>query len=147
MTWRQLLDANRVRAHTTSKRELDDLRTVIERDLNDAGISGLSADRSFATAYNAALQTAKMAIACAGYRVVGQGHHQVSFEATELTIGVRVSALVAYFELCRRKRNTLDYDVANVVSNTEASELLRKAQEFKQEVETWIAANHSSLVP
>ena len=71
----------------------------------------------------------------------------MSFEATELTIGVRVSALVAYFELCRRKRNTLDYDVANVVSDTEASELLRKAQEFKQEVETWIAANHSSLVP
>jgi uncharacterized protein (UPF0332 family) len=147
MTWRQLLDANRVRTHTTSKRELDDLRTVIERDLNDAGISGLSADRSFATAYNAALQTAKMAIACAGYRVGGQGHRQVRFEATELTIGVRGSALVAYFELCRRKRNTLDYDVANVVSDTEASELLRKAQEFKQEVETWIAANHSSLVP
>jgi hypothetical protein len=84
---------------------------------------------------------------CAGYRVVGQGHHQVSFEATELTIGVRVSALVAYFELCRRKRNTLDYDVANVVSDTEASELLRKAREFKQEVETWIAGNHASLVP
>ena len=80
MTWQQLLSLNRVRAHRTSKQELDDLRAVIERDLRDAGISGLSADRSFATAYNAALQTAKMAIACAGYRVVGQGHHQVSFE-------------------------------------------------------------------
>jgi uncharacterized protein (UPF0332 family) len=136
-----------VRTHRTSKQELDDLRTVIERDLHDAGISGLSADRSFATAYNAALQTAKIAIACAGYRVVGQGHHQVSFEAAELAVGTSVSHLVAYFELCRRKRNTLDYDVANVVSDTEAAEVLRKAQEFKQEVETWIAANHPSLVP
>ena len=49
--------------------------------------------------------------------------------------------------LCRRKRNTLDYDVANVVSDTEATELLDKAREFKQEVEVWIAANHPGLVP
>jgi hypothetical protein len=35
----------------------------------DAAIPALSEDRRFATAYNAALQTAKMAIACAGYRV------------------------------------------------------------------------------
>src|ERR1700733_11212228 len=116
MTWQQLQNANRARKHQTSKHELDDFKTVIARYLHDAGISGLSADRSFATAYNATLQTAKMAIACAGYRVVGQGHHQVSFEAAELAAGTSVSQLVAYFELCRRKRNTLDYDVANVVS-------------------------------
>jgi hypothetical protein len=147
MTWQQLLNSNRVRTHRASKHELDNLRTVIERDLHDAAISGLSADRAFATAYNAALQTAKMAIACAGYRVVGQGYHQVSFEAAELAVGTSVSQLVTYFELCRRKRNTLDYDVANVVSNTESAELLQKAQEFKREVEAWIAANHPSLVP
>ena len=88
-----------------------------------------------------------MAIACAGYRVTGQGHHQVSFESAELAVGASVSSLVAYFELCRRKRNTLDYDVANVVSDTEASELLQKAQEFKNEVETWIAATHPNYVP
>ena len=136
-----------MRTHTTSKQELDGLRTVIERDLHDASIFGLSADRSFATAYNAALQTAKMAIACAGFRVIGQGHHQVSFEAAELAVGASVSNLVAYFELCRRKRNTLDYDVANVVSDTEATESLQKAQEFKQEVEAWITANHPSFAP
>jgi uncharacterized protein (UPF0332 family) len=147
MTWQQLLNLNRVRPHATSKQELDDLRTVIDRDIHDAGIAGLSADRSFATAYNAALQTAKMAIACAGYRVTGQGHHQVSFEAAELAVGASVSQLVSYFELCRRKRNTLDYDVANVVSNSEAAELLQKAQEFKHEVETWIAAKHPNFVP
>jgi hypothetical protein len=71
----------------------------------------------------------------------------VSYEAAELAVGVSVSTLVVYFELCRRKRNTLDYDVANVVSDTEAAELLQKAQEFKHEVETWIAANYPGLVP
>lgn len=88
-----------------------------------------------------------MAIACAGYRVVGQGHHQVSYEAAELAVGASVSQLVSYFELCRRKRNTLDYDMANVVSDTEAVEVLQKAREFKTEVEAWIAANHPNFAP
>src|SRR5712691_10894901 len=38
------------------------MRALIARDLADAGIVGLSADRRFATAYNAALQAANMAI-------------------------------------------------------------------------------------
>jgi hypothetical protein len=142
------LNGRHVQTHTTSKQELDDLRAVIDRDLHDAGVTGLSADRSFATSYNAALQTAKMAIACAGYRVVAKkGHHQVTYEAAELAIGPSVSQLVAYFETCRRKRDTLDYDVANVVSDTEAAELLQKAREFKEEVEAWIATHHPSFVP
>jgi hypothetical protein len=56
-----------VHTHKTSKQELDDLRAVIRRDLSDAAIPALSEDRRFATAYNAALQAAKMAVACAGY--------------------------------------------------------------------------------
>jgi uncharacterized protein (UPF0332 family) len=148
MTWQQLLNARSVQTHTTSKQELDALRAVIERDLQDAAVSGLSADRSFATSYNAALQTAKMATACAGYRVVAaKGHHHVSLEAAELAIGPSVSKLVAYFDTCRRKRNTVDYDVANVVSDTEAAELLRKAHEFRQDVEAWIAKHHPAFVP
>jgi hypothetical protein len=84
MTWKKLFMANKIQAHTTSQRELDDLRALIDRDLHDAGVAGLSADRSFATSYNAALQPAKMAIACAGYRVVAkQGHHQLSFGGSE----------------------------------------------------------------
>src|SRR5438270_1203806 len=85
MSWRQLLANNRVRKHATSRQELDNLRAVIERDLKDASLPGLSPDRTFATAYNAALQLAKMAIACAGYRVAfGPGHHQTTFEAVKL---------------------------------------------------------------
>jgi hypothetical protein len=148
MTWQRLLSAKRVQSHKTSKREIDDLRAVIKRDLHDAGVPGLSADRSFATSYNAALQSAKLAIACAGYRVSAKkGHHQLTFEAAELSLGSGVSKLTAYFETCRRKRNTLDYDIANVVSDTEAAELLQKAQEFKQQVEEWIVMKHPSLVP
>jgi hypothetical protein len=50
---------------------------VIVRDLEDAAIQELSDDRRFATAYNAALQTATMSIACAGFRLAtSPGHHR-----------------------------------------------------------------------
>lgn len=75
MTWTKLLANKDAKKHTTSKKELDNMRALIARDLADASLVGLSADRRFATAYNAALQ-ANMAIACAGYRIMSKvGHH------------------------------------------------------------------------
>ena len=130
-----------MKTHATSKNELDDLRGVIARDLADAALTELSADRRFATAYNGVLQLAKMAVACAGYRVSGIGHHQSTFEAAELAIGPSSSRFVAYFETCRRKRNLLDYDMANVASETETTQLLQEAENFRQLVEAWIEHN------
>jgi hypothetical protein len=107
-------------------------------------VPALSADRRFATAYNAVLQLAKMVIACSGYRVVGAGHHVTTFEAVEIAMGSSVSALVTYFDTCRRKRNQVDYDRANAATETEAEELLTKADELRSLVEKWIAKHHPS---
>jgi len=63
VTWTKLLANKDAQKHKISKKELDNMRGLIARDLADAGLAGLSADRKFATAYNAALQTANMAIA------------------------------------------------------------------------------------
>ena len=135
----------RVQAHTTSLREMDDPRAVVARDLTDAALPALSADRRFATAYNAALQLSKMVIACAGYRVTGTGHHRTTFEAMELVLGPSESGLSAYFDACRRKRNVVDYDLANVASDTEAEQLLREVERFRGIVEAWIASSHPGL--
>jgi Helix-turn-helix domain len=60
MIWKKLLAEHKVHTHSTSKKELAALRAVITRDLSDAAVKGLSEDRRFATAYNAALQAAKV---------------------------------------------------------------------------------------
>ena len=142
MSWQSLLQAQKIKSHHTSRQELDDLRDVVERDLHDAAVTALSADRRFATAYNAVLQLGKMVIACNGYRVVGPGHHLTTFEAVEIAMGSSVSALAAYFDTCRRKRNQVDYDRANAATETEAEDLLNKADEFHDLVEKWILKHH-----
>src|SRR5438128_11000922 len=80
MTWKGLLKNQRVKPHQTSHEELHDLRAVVKRDLKDAKLDQLSADRRFARAYNAVHQLTKMVLACEGYRVTGTGHHQTTFE-------------------------------------------------------------------
>ena len=146
MSWKKLLQDNKVHRHTTSRQELNEIRRLVARDLTDAAIPVLSEDRRFATAYNAALQTAKMAIACAGYRVASvPGHHRLTFEGAKLALGKPADHLADYFDACRRKRNEIDYTGATIATTTEAVELLLHAKAFLSLVEGWIASTHPAL--
>jgi uncharacterized protein (UPF0332 family) len=146
MTWTQLLASRDVQRHETSKRELDEMRALIARDLADAQVQGVSADRRFATAYNAALQSATMAIACAGYRVTAKaGHHKVTVDALTLALGAAAGPYADYLETCRRKRNVIDYTRARVATDSEAEEMVTKAEEFHELVETWIGSRFARL--
>jgi hypothetical protein len=146
MSWNKLLQSNRVHRHTTSPQELTEIRRLVARDLADAAIPALSDDRRFATTYNAALQTAKMAIACAGYRVARvPGHHRLTFEGAKLSIGTQADQLADYFDACRRKRNEIDYTGATIATTTEAEELLLHAKSFLDLVELWIETNHPAM--
>lgn len=88
-----------------------------------------------------------MAIACAGYRLdpKAAGHHKTAFEALPLAIGSGGKALADYFEVCRRKRNEIDYDRAFVASDADADEIIRRARELQTIVESWIATHNPKL--
>jgi hypothetical protein len=145
-SWQQWLAKGDVKAHQTSKQEIDNLRALITRDLADASVTALSADRRFATAYNAALQAATIAIACSGFRVSARaGHHKVTFEAAGIAIGIKAATLTDYFETCRRKRNVIDYMTSSVATDTEAEEIVEKANDFRSLIENWVRLYHSSL--
>ncbi len=138
MAWHEIS----VKPHTTSKEEINSLLSVVDRDLADAIIPQLSNDRKFAVSYNAVLQLSKSVIACAGYRVVGLGHHRTTFLAVEIAMGESIKPFTSYFEICRRKRNLLDYDKADVATKLETTELLEKALKFKEIVDTWLKKNY-----
>jgi hypothetical protein len=91
------------------------------------------------------LQLAKTVIACSGYRVAGWGTITTTFEALEIAVGPTVSELLAYFDTCRLKRYHIDYDYADVISDSEADELLAKAGQFRKRVDSWILKHHPEL--
>ena len=115
------------------------MRALVARDLADSKVAGLSADRRFATAYNAALQAANMAIVCAGYRVTAKtGHHKVALDSVRLAVGSTADKYADYFERCRRKRNVIDYTRSHVATESEANEIVQQATAFHAFVEAWI---------
>jgi hypothetical protein len=78
MSWQKLLQSNKVHRHTTSRQELTEIRRLVARDLANAAIPAVFRERRSATAYNAAFQTAKMAIVCAGNRVASLPRNESS---------------------------------------------------------------------
>ena len=146
MSWTSLQSQGLVVPHTTSKAELDDLRAALKRNLEDAALDELSDDNRFGIAYQAALLAAKMAIACAGYRVKGTGAHHTTFEALKLALGSGVKKTADYLDRCRRKRNIIEYDSQGVVTSTDVDEILKQASALSRDVETWISKNYPTLV-
>ncbi|HQU94276.1 MAG TPA: hypothetical protein PLK77_18405 [Pyrinomonadaceae bacterium] len=136
-----------IQPHKTSADEVRSLRALVDRDVADSKVELLSDDRRFATAYNAALQISKLALACAGYRVSkGQSAHFASFEMVAIAIPANeIKELTDYFDVCRRKRNHIDYDGSQIVSRGETEELIKKVQEYRSIIDDWIKATHPNL--
>jgi hypothetical protein len=147
MSLKILLAEGLLRAHRASKREVADLLRLVDRDLADAAVLKISADRRFATAYNAALQLATIILHAGGYRAERIGHHRITFQALPDVMGEKAKSRGAYFDLCRSKRNITDYDRAGQISEKEAEEILKQARDFKHEVLHWLSKHHPDLLP
>ena len=138
---------DRVRPHKTSVREVEDLLRVVDRDLADAQIEQLSADRRFAIAYNAALQLATIALYAAGYRAVGKGHHWATFQVLPEVMGDQAQARADYLNNCRSKRNVTDYDRVGGISSREVDEIIVETRAFRGNLLAWLKKEYPSLLP
>ena len=146
MNLKQLLNQGRLRPHKKSKEEISNLLRVIKRDIKDAKVEGLSSDRKFATAYNAVLQLAIILLYCRGYKPKGVGRHFTVFQAIREIMGKGYYELVDYFDSCRAKRNITDYDYSGGISDLEAKELIKEADDFLEVTLNWLKKNHPNLL-
>ena len=60
-------------------------------------------------------------------------------------VGAGADNTADYFETCRRKRNVIDYTRSHVATETEATEIVKKATEFDGFVEGWIESKFPNL--
>ena len=146
MNLEDLLSQGRLRRRNASKGEIRGLLQVADRDLQDAAVPGLSSDRRFLIAYEAALTLATVPLRCAGYESHGKGHHWTTFQALPHTMGDDLQDLCDYFESCRNKRNVGAYDRSGAISRSEAAELLEEATAFKGKVRQWLRDQFPELL-
>ena len=132
VNWKHWLDKGDIQQVRVNRKSLADFVNLVDRDLNDAQIASLSADRRFAIAYNAALNLANYVIRTNGYRVTAKvGHHRVTFLVAGEVLGRAAKNYLDYFDLCRRKRNKVDYDLAGVATDRDVADLINNVLEFK----------------
>ena len=132
--------------HRPSSAEIGDLLGLVDRDLRDSQVPGLTADWRLNIAYNAALQAATAALAASGYRATRQAHHMRVIQSLEFTVGWD-KVLITALDGCRRKRNISDYERAGFVSEGEAEEMLALAKRLREDVLDWIREKHPAMVP
>lgn len=135
-----------LRSHTTSRQEIADLLAIADRDISDASAGGISTDWQFGIAYNAALKLCTILLHAEGYRA-GQGlQHYRTIQALSLILGQERTVDANYLDVCRAKRNTVEYDRIGATSMNDVVELLEFVRELRADVLAWMKSRHPELL-
>lgn len=145
MSLQNWFENGQIKAHRTSKYEISELFKAIDRDITDSQVRGLSVDRRFTTAYNAALLVATMALAASGYQAQQEGHHYWSIQSLAFTLEIDAE-IIKKLDSFRRKRNITDYERVGTASEEETRKLVTLAKELRVMVVDWLKKNHPELV-
>ncbi len=105
-----LLDDHGLEAATFDDREIVGLWARAVTSYRDSSVTGLSDEGAFARAYDAGRQVAGIVLAAAGYRVRGQGHHQIAFYALAVLEDPSLSQFGTELESIRQARHMVIYD-------------------------------------
>jgi uncharacterized protein (UPF0332 family) len=126
-----LLESGRIRKEKVSRAEINRVLKRANRDLKTAKkVMAEDWDWGFAITYNAILQASRAFMFSQGYRPASAQGHKNTFAFMAAAMGREYEQLITYFDRMRKKRNQVIYDVAGLITETEARNLFKKATEF-----------------
>ena len=145
MTLRDWLKINWLKEEPSSKEEIRDLFSIVDRCLEDSNVTEISADLRLQSAFNATLVCANIALRAAGYKMTSDaGHHYKTIQSLSFTIKAD-QKLIRLIESFRRKRITVTYDTAGAATEVEVEALLGIAGDLRKRVNDWIKIQHPEL--
>ena len=130
--------------HRPSAGEIAELLHICDRDLEKVKIVELGPDWRLSIAHNAAVQTAKAALAAVGYRARKEGQHYLLLQSLAFTIKT-APTIIDQLDKFRQKRNISDYERAGLVTEQEAEEMIALAKQLRDDVEKWLRTQHPQL--
>lgn len=140
MKFDDLINEGRIHRQKISRREIKHALEHAEHDLKTAQkIIGEDWDWGFAVAYNAVLQASRAYMYSKGFRPSSTENHKNTFAFMKLEMGKDFEELITYFDRMRTKRNRAMYDVAGLITETEARSLFKKAKEFVKLIKSRLA--------
>jgi len=143
------LQIGHLTSHQASVAEVRNLLGVVDRELADAGVVGLSDDGRFTHAYDAALLLCKLALHASGFEVQKRapGHHKLWINSLEFTLGKAHQETLMHLSKSSDLRHMTLYAHAGVVQRRDADDLLETARELRADVLRWLRSQHGGLLP
>jgi hypothetical protein len=135
--------------HQPTVAEVRNLLGVVDRELADAGATGLSDDGRFTHAYDAALLLCKLALHASGFEVQRRtpGHHLLWINSLALTVGGGQQKTLEHLSVSSNLRHKSMYDHAGVVEKQDADDLHKAARQLREDVLHWLHSEHPTLIP
>jgi len=131
----------------TTPAEIADLLAVVDCELSDAAVPGISVDGRFMHAYDAGLILCMIPLRASGYRVTkGGGHHKRAIESLPLTVGMEFRDISDQIEIASRRRGQAMYDHVGVVEERDAEVLIQTATTLRSIVLAFLARKYPNLM-
>jgi uncharacterized protein (UPF0332 family) len=133
MSLEELLRDRKIERVVASEKLARDSLRLAKRDLESAkrNFAEKDYDWSLAIAYNAMLQSGKALMLSKGYRAAGQYKHVAVLEFVHEAFGRELTGrLTDVFNRLRKKRHRVVYEEAGAVSEQEAKNAIRWAEDF-----------------
>src|SRR6266478_526584 len=133
MTLQNWLQIGQLINHQATVAEVRNLLGVVDRELSDAAVTGVSDDGRFTHAYDAALLLCKLALHVSGFEVQKRapGHHALWINSLELTLGGTHKETLIHISKSSKLRHISLYDHAGVVQKEDADDLLDAARQLR----------------
>lgn len=132
----RLIKEGSIHPFPASRQEVNRAMDIAKRDLTLAeSILGESLDWSFSIAYNAVLQACRAYMFNLGYRSATSEAHKNTFEFMLVAVKGPFRRTIAYFDRARKKRHRTVYNEVGLVTEKEAEQLIKKAEEFLAYIE------------
>ena len=132
-----MLSKGFIKAIETDEKEIKKVLGLSERDIKVAkkNIENDDYDWALAIAYNAMLQAGKALMLSKGYRPAGEYRHVAVIEFLHSEFGKQVTdRLIDILGSLRKRRHKVVYEQAGSVSEGEALEAIKFAEEFVNKV-------------
>jgi uncharacterized protein (UPF0332 family) len=146
MTLQKWVEFGWLRQHQSSRKEVEGLLSIVDRDLESARVEQLSPDWRFGIAYNAALKLCTILLHGSGYRPEKAQAHYRTIQALPMILGDSRKDDASYLDTCRIKRNKVEYETAGSATETDAEELVRFGLELRDDVLSWLKKNHPEFL-
>src|SRR5947207_15881163 len=149
MSLQNWLQIGHLTNHQATVAEVRNLLDVVDRELADASVAGLSDDGRFTHAYDAALLLCKLALHAGGFEVSKRapGHHAFWINSLEFTLGETHKGTLIHLSKSSKLRHVSRYDQAGFVQKQDADDLLEAARQLRTDVLNWLRSQHPSLLP